>query len=569
MRDRRQDRRDRRFSSLVPEFGKLSFWSYVCAAAGFIGVIAGITFYLTIPQIESFSLTVLIAGLVLLFLALAFSAKNVAAFLIGRQGRYGANILIMSAAFLVIAILVNFLLFRNSLRVDATATRIFTLSPQAVSVLDNLDTAVQATLFYDPSSAREQFQAEQTSDLLNELSRRTNKLTYRLEDPELNPTLASRYGVITYPTLMFEELSSGRLQEVRCIPSPECNNYTEQELIASILVVTGQEQKKVYFLTGHKEKGLSVEASTLELGDEGYDLAIGGMRRDNYQVRFLNLLERGEVPEDAAVLVIAGPQQDLTAEEKEAILDYLKRGAVREDGTVAGARLLGLFDPETPESFADLLRNWGIQLGYYPIADIFSSVADEPLTPIVQRSNQQYISRQGIPITEQLNTNIFPGATAVDLTVTDQIDVPTYINIYRMIVSTPSWMETDPEEIQFNPNEEEMNVWPYATVIEALGTFTEEPADLGNPPVAKFVIFGDSDFPKNRFYASFDNADLLLNSVNWLAEDYDLISIRPKVVPFRELVVTAGERDFIKWSSWFLPPAVMVLLGFYVWWRRR
>ena len=569
MRDRRRQQQDGRISSLIPELGSLAFWSYVCAAAGVIGVLAGVTFYLTIPQIENFSLSVLIIGLSLLFLALAFSARSVAAFLMGRQGRYGTNILIMSAAFLVIAILVNFLLFRNTLRVDATSTRIFTLSPQAVSVLENLDRAVQITLFYDPSSPREQFQAEQTSDLLNELSRRTNRLTYRLEDPELNPSLANRYGVVTYPTLVFEDLTTNRLQELRCIPSPECTNYTEQELVAGLLLVTGQEQKRVYFLTGHKEKGTSVEAGSTELGDEGYDLAIGGMRRDNYQVGFLNLLETGEIPDDTAVLVIAGPEQDLTAEEKELILEYLKRGTVREDGAVVGARLLGLFDPETPESFADMLTNWGIDLGYYPIADLLSSVAEEPLTPIVQRSNQQYISREDIPITDQLTTNMFPGATDVGLTVDEQVDVPSYIDIYRMIVSSPGWMETDPEEVLLNPEEEELSIWSYARVVQALGTFTEEPDDLGNPPAAKFVLFGDSDFAKNRFYASFDNADLLLNSVNWLAEDYNLISIRPKVVPYRELVVTAGERDFIKWSSWFLPPAVMAIMGFYVWWRRR
>ena len=569
MRDRRSRQQDRRFIDAIPEISSFSFWSYVFAAVGIVGVIAGTTFYLTIDQIETFALTVLIIGLVLIFLSLAFSPRAVARFLIGRQGRYGANILVMTAAFVAIAILVNFLLFRNSLRVDATATRIFTLSPQTIQVLEGLESEVRATIFRDPSSPREEFQAQQTADLLDELGRRNNKFTYRLEDPELNPGLAIRYGVVSYPTLVFEDISSGRIQELRCIPSPECNNYTEQELVASTLIVTGREQKRIYFLTGHKEKGLSVDASTLELGDDGYDLAIQGMRRDNYEVRFLNLLEVGRVPEDAAVLVIAGPQQDMIAEEKTAILEYLKRGTVREDGTVTGSRLLGLFDPQTPESFADMLTNWGIKLGFYPVADVFNSVAGEPLTPITQRSRQQYISREGIPITDQIDTNMFPGATAVDRTVVDQVDVPTYIDINEMVVSTPSWLETNPEDVSWNPDEEEFGVWPYVTAVIARGTFTEEPSDLGNPPTAKFVIFGDSDFAKNRFFASFDNADLLLNSVNWLAEDFDLISIRPKVIPFRELVVTAGERDFIKWSSWFLPPSVMVLLGFYVWWRRR
>ena len=83
------------------------------------------------------------------------------------------------------------------------------------------------------------------------------------------------------------------------------------------------------------------------------------------------------------------------------------------------------------------------------------------------------------------------------------------------------------------------------------------------------MVFGDSDFARNKYFYSSDNQDLLLNSVNWLAEDYDLISIRPKLIPIRELVLNKREREFVKWSSWFLPPAIMLLAGGYVWWRRR
>ena len=76
-------------------------------------------------------------------------------------------------------------------------------------------------------------------------------------------------------------------------------------------------------------------------------------------------------------------------------------------------------------------------------------------------------------------------------------------------------------------------------------------------------------FAKNQFYSSSENSDLFLNSVNWLAEDFDLISIRPKLFPFRELVVTTREINFIKWSSWLLPPGLMLILGSVIWWRRR
>ncbi|MEC8913138.1 MAG: hypothetical protein VX478_06900, partial [Chloroflexota bacterium] len=97
----------------------------------------------------------------------------------------------------------------------------------------------------------------------------------------------------------------------------------------------------------------------------------------------------------------------------------------------------------------------------------------------------------------------------------------------------------------------------------------EAPSLVSSRKPAKIVIFADSDFATNKYFHSSDNADLFLNSVNWLADDYELISIRPKLVPYRELVVNSRERDFIKWSSWVLPPALALILGIFVWWRRR
>jgi ABC-type uncharacterized transport system involved in gliding motility auxiliary subunit len=108
--------------------------------------------------------------------------------------------------------------------------------------------------------------------------------------------------------------------------------------------------------------------------------------------------------------------------------------------------------------------------------------------------------------------------------------------------------------------------------VQALGTVEEsqesvERSDSGE--VTTFIVLGDSDFASNRFFSAYSNADLFLNSVNWLAKDYSLISIRPKPYAFRELVVLPYEFDIIRYSSWFLLPAVVALLGLLIWWRRR
>jgi len=82
------------------------------------------------------------------------------------------------------------------------------------------------------------------------------------------------------------------------------------------------------------------------------------------------------------------------------------------------------------------------------------------------------------------------------------------------------------------------------------------------------LSFGDVDFATNEFFYAYSNSDFLLNAVNWLAGDYNLISIRPKPVVFRELITTKQEFDFIRYSSLFLVPAAILFLGAVVWWRR-
>jgi ABC-type uncharacterized transport system involved in gliding motility auxiliary subunit len=110
---------------------------------------------------------------------------------------------------------------------------------------------------------------------------------------------------------------------------------------------------------------------------------------------------------------------------------------------------------------------------------------------------------------------------------------------------------------------------PYtiAAVVLAAAPLNEEPT--ANSKEATIIVFGDSDFAINRNFSSAGNSDLFVNAVNWLAGDVNLISIRPKRTVFREFFVTDREFQFIRISSWFLLPIIMVIAAVTVWWRRR
>ena len=537
---------------LISSVRSAGFWSAIAAIVGVIAFVGGGILYLTIDEISDFSITVLVIGLALLVLALVLSPRAVAMFLVGRQGRYGSNVIVMTAAFFVIIILANFLVFRSPSRIDVTATRVFTLAPQTVQVLEELDTTVRASAFFIPGRASSSATQQQAEDLLNEFARRSNNFNYRFVDPELRRSVAEQFNVTSYPTIVFEDVVRGTQQPV--------SSFTEQGFVTGILVSTGIEQKRIYFLTGHQEAAMTRDIASGDVEDEGFDHALVGMQRDNYITQSLNLTQFGRVPDDAAVLVIAGPKQDIDDSEIAAITEYI----------IGGGRLVALFDPDTPESFVNLLAKWGVTLGGYSIADAVSNVGGEELTPLIQKANGQYIPNSaGIGIADQIDVTFFPEVTSIDVIVSLE-DLPPQIAVIPLAITTPaSWLETDPENVGFDVAEDALGPFTLAAVIQARGTIDLDPRDAAGFPEAKLVIFGDSDFARNRFFFSSDNADLLLNSVNWLADDYELISIRPKLLPYRELVLNSRERDFIKWSSWFFPPAVMMLLGGLVWWRRR
>ena len=558
----RQSDRDRRAvaasgAGVLDSLKSTGFWSAVGAAVGIAAIVIGAALYVTVDELRDIAVYTLTAGLVLLFVALALSPRAVAIFMAGRQGRWGANVAIMTAAFFVIVILVNFLLFRTTARFDVTSTRVFSLAQQTRQVLDGMDSPVRANAFFIPNDPTTAFQQQQAEDLLNEFARRSSNFTYRFIDPELNRTIAVQYDVTDYPVIVFEDLETFAQQSVFA--------FNQQEFVTGILVSTGEEQKHVYHLTGHEEASLTRDPATGETDDDGFDFALQGMQRDNYRVLPLNLVQDGAIPQDAAVVIVPGPKRDLSEAETQAFMDYLIRGG----------KAIFMLDPDAPDSYRALLLQWGVQVGTTPVADLISNVAGEPTTPMLQRANSQFVSGglTGVDIANQLDVAFFSDATAV-LPALPPEDMPTWMQYKPIGHTTPaSWLETNPEEVSFDIGDDVSGQFDIAAAMEAGGTLggrsLEVAPEQGDDTLAKLVVFGDSDFARNKFFFSSDNSNLMLNSVNWLAGDYNLISIREPFIASRPIIVNSRERDFIQWSSWFLPPLVMLAIGVAVWWRRR
>ena len=69
-----------------------------------------------------------------------------------------------------------------------------------------------------------------------------------------------------------------------------------------------------------------------------------------------------------------------------------------------------------------------------------------------------------------------------------------------------------------------------------------KPSSDKSPAVkARMVVAGTSNFPINAYFPAQGNGNLFLNMVSWLAQDEDLISIRPKPAEDRRILLSQSQ----------------------------
>jgi ABC-type uncharacterized transport system involved in gliding motility auxiliary subunit len=95
------------------------------------------------------------------------------------------------------------------------------------------------------------------------------------------------------------------------------------------------------------------------------------------------------------------------------------------------------------------------------------------------------------------------------------------------------------------------------------------PAPEAPKPESRVVIVGDSDFASNRAVGIQGNREIFLNMANWLAQQENLIAIRPKNPDERPLTMTADQQRMVFYFTMFIVPALLFANGVRVWWKKR
>jgi len=437
---------------------------------------------------------------------------------------------------------------RHPLRLDLTEGKRYSISEQSQKVVKALNDEINIKTFYqeaDPSR-------DQTRDLLETYRYYSKKINYQLIDPDREPGLAKHYMIRTYGTLVLEGF--GKTQTI--------TTADEESITNAILKLTQEKQRVVYFLTGHGDRDIN------NFDKDGYSTAKAAIEKENFQVKTLNLLEVPRIPEDAALVVVAGPKKVLMATELEALRQYLGR-----DGS-----LILLLEPFSDAGLIDFLKSYGITVSSDIIVDTMSRVFGASyLIPVIT----EYSFHK---ITDGFNVAcFFPTARSID----SAENIPASVDMTELASTSPySWSETEfkfgqPQPPKFDQAKDKkgpINVALVASISnkssedgqksnEQTGGKTSEASDPGGQ--AQILVFGDSDFVSNSYFSLQGNSDFFLNSINYLAQQENLITVeRPKTLG-TPLTLSRSQSQLLFWVGLLLMPVVVLASGLAVFRLRR
>jgi ABC-type uncharacterized transport system involved in gliding motility auxiliary subunit len=433
----------------------------------------------TPTNVKSLDLYLMIAaGVTLLGVALyaLLDPQRTREFLTGRQARYGSNALIMLIAAIGILIVVNLIVYQSPAKpLDLTEDKSNSLAPETITVLESLPAPVQATAFFTS-----QYPKDTATKLLDNYKNNSNgKFEYNFVDPDQDPVQAKAAGISGDGKIY---LQMGEAHEIVTYAS-------ENDITTALIRLINPGQRVVYFLTGHGEHDIT------QSGDAAYTSVKSALEAKNYTVESLNLAAEHKIPEDAKAIIIAGPLQPITTDEATLLEDYVTNGGA----------LVVMEDPipttqfgSSPDPLADYLASkWGITFNNDVVIDTSSN---QPIYAVAA----SYASH---PITDKLQGMIsfFPAARSLSI---DSIASP--LPVALITTSQASWGETDFASLQSNQV-------GYNAGSDLPGPLSLAAAVTNTTANSHIVVFGDSDFASDQFFARYANGDLLINAIDWAA----------------------------------------------------
>lgn len=452
-----------------------------------------------------------------------------------KKFKNGAYSTAISAVVIILILVINLIAGQMNLKVDVSGTKMFTLTKDTKEMVKSLQDEI--TLYYMAGNDTTDTLIKQLVDQYKGIS---SKLKVVEKDPVLYPKFTDQFTpeevspnsvivvnetkdrsrVVNYSDMLVSEV------DYQTYSSYVTGVDVEGKVTSAIQYVISEKLPVMYAVEGHGEAALNDSVNT-------------SLDKGNITTKSIQTLTAKEIPEDCSLLLINGPQYDFTKEEASLIGDYLKNGGK--------AVIFASYTEEAMPNFDEILKTYGISLvdGIVVEGDENQSMPNTPTYLVPEISYHEITA----PIQDKKIPIVIP--------------IGKGINIEEKLpegVTATSILDTSNKA--------------YAKINVNTSSYLKEKGDIDGPFHLGVAVTGANGEKETKLavyssayildesmvaYKQFANADLLINSIKWMAETDVSLSIPTKSLESTYITMNAGQLKL--WSTIVIGIIPLAILG--------
>jgi hypothetical protein len=444
-----------------------------------------------------------------------------------------------------VIIILAMLSFKFNLIFDWTNNSKNSLSQASVSMLELVKTPVLIQSYTIKTDLQDQIKK-----LIKPYQYHNSNIQLEFIDPALDPETIRKLGIQVEGELVIKFMNK----------TEHLTEISEQQISNTLLKLSKQSLRNVYFIVGHGERSSQSKAN--------FDLSslANILKQQGYTIKERDILSLETLVRQEDIIVLAGPQSQVFDGEVDILINLLEQGT----------NFLWLADPLTNHSKkqANSLNSSSQDfnsldaIAEYLGFEFSHGIIVDPATQQLKLKRpdfaiiSEYMARH--PIGAKLTqTTLFPQALAIELlTETNDFKLEPFL-----MTSADSWLETSPLEGTISYS----NDWdsPGPLILGVTLQRELEANEDDEIQQQRIVIVGDGDFISNRYLANGGNTSLGLNIFNWLSAEEQLLAIAPKFYDNQEISLSKTQLIFLGIFFFICLPLLLLFVGFFIHNRRK
>ena len=475
-----------------------------------------------------------------------------------KHGSYSVGMTVLVVAVIIVLNLVVGQIPEAYRNIDVSSTKIYDISDTSKDLLKGLDDKIDMKVL-----AVKDETDDRITTFISKYAALSDKIKVEWIDPVLHPSALTEYNT-SQNTIYVSCEATGKSTTIsfdKILVSDSSSYYYsgsssytsfdgEGQLSSAVNYVTSDVQKKIYTVTGHGEDSLSTTITDL-------------MTKNNYTTEELNLLMTDSIPDDCDLLLMDGPTNDLSDDEVSLLSGYLGEG-----GKVMC--LLGDTGLASLPKLAGLLKDYGIEGADGYIADPQRCYQNQPyyIFPVMNLSGD---------MADGISSQMVLLMNSRGLTTTDPA---------RDTITTSAFMTTSEQAYAVTEEDQKQGTYDLGVVAtETISSDSDSSDDTSSDSDSSTDTSSDdsTESKESRLtvisagslidqqitdaFSQLENTQVFMNAVTANFEGVTNLSIEAKSLTTEyNTVQHAGGFSIL---VVFGIPAVILIGGFVVWFRRR